>query len=147
MEPASRQQLVDELAQAEAAFAALSLQREAAKARVLAARSAMQGRPTPTAASDAPTSGHFLPISPAEKVQLYGSLFRGRADVYPTRFVSSKTGKPGWAPACANKFVRGVCGLPNVKCGECLNQAFLPADDRAILDHLRGRHVMGVQPT
>jgi hypothetical protein len=48
--------------------------------------------------------------------------------------------------ACANKFVRGVCELPKVKCAECQNQAFLPADDRAVLDHLRGRHVMGVYP-
>jgi hypothetical protein len=60
--------------------------------------------------------------------------------------VNSKTGKAGYAPACANKFVRGVCELPKVKCGECSNQAFLPAGDSAILDHLRGRHVMGVYP-
>ena len=48
--------------------------------------------------------------------------------------------------ACSNKFVRGVCGLPAVKCGECPNQAFLPVDDQAIFDHLRGLHVMGVYP-
>jgi hypothetical protein len=67
-------------------------------------------------------------------------------DVYPTRFVSKKTGKPGYAPACRNKFVRGVCELPKVKCGECPNQAFVPFDDAAILDHLTGRQVMGVYP-
>ncbi len=66
--------------------------------------------------------------------------------MFPTRFVSKKTGKPGYAPACANKFVRGVCGLPTVKCGECPNQGFLPVGDHAILDHLQGRHVMGVYP-
>jgi len=60
--------------------------------------------------------------------------------------VSKKTGKPGYAPACTNKFVRGVCELPRVKCGECPNQAFAHADDAAVLAHLQGRHVMGVYP-
>jgi len=27
-----------------------------------------------------------------------------------------------------------------VKCGECPNQAFLPVEDRVILDHLQGRN-------
>jgi len=52
------------------------------------------------------------------------SLFRGRADVFPTRFVSRRTGKPGYAPACRNKFVRGICELPQIKCGECASKAF-----------------------
>ncbi|MCX5732585.1 MAG: hypothetical protein NTY18_14830 [Deltaproteobacteria bacterium] len=60
--------------------------------------------------------------------------------------MSKKTGKPGYAPACANKFVRGVCDLPKVKCGECPNQAFIPFDDAAVVGHLTGRHVMGVYP-
>ena len=60
--------------------------------------------------------------------------------------MSKKTGKPGYAPACANKFVSGVCELPKVKCGECPNQAFIPFDDAAVLGHLTGRHVMGVYP-
>jgi superfamily II DNA or RNA helicase len=87
-----------------------------------------------------------VPRTPTEKVSLFRSLFRGRQDVFPTRFVSKKTGKLGYAPACANKFVRGVCALPAIRCGECPNQAFRPVDDRAVLDHLRGRHVMGVYP-
>jgi superfamily II DNA or RNA helicase len=87
-----------------------------------------------------------VPRSPEEKVRLFRQLFRGRGDVFPTRFVSRKTGKPGYAPACANKFVRGVCELPKVKCGECPNQAFVPVDDEAVLAHLQGRHVMGVYP-
>ena len=84
------------------------------------------------------------PRSPAEKVRLFRELFRGRDDLYPTRFVSKKTGKPGYAPACSNKFVQGVCELPKVKCGDCTNQAFRRVDDAAVLGHLRGKHVMGV---
>jgi hypothetical protein len=55
-------------------------------------------------------------------------------------------GKAGYAPACKNKFVPGKCELPKVKCGECKNQAFFPVDDAALLERLRGRHVMGVYP-
>jgi len=86
------------------------------------------------------------PETPADKVKLFRQLFRGRLDVFPTRFVSKKTGKPGYAPACANKFVRGVCELPKIKCGDCRNQAFNEVSDAAVLDHLQGRHVMGVYP-
>lgn len=36
------------------------------------------------------------PTTPSEKVRLFRSLFRGREDVFPIRFVSKKTGKPGY---------------------------------------------------
>jgi hypothetical protein len=42
--------------------------------------------------------------------------------------------------------VRGVCEKPRVKCGECPNQAFVPVSDQAVLDHLQGRHLIGVYP-
>jgi superfamily II DNA or RNA helicase len=87
-----------------------------------------------------------VPGNNADKVRLFRKLFCGREDVFPVRFVSKKTGKPGYAPVCSNKFVPGVCELPKVKCGECPNQAFVAVDDRAILDHLQGRHVIGVYP-
>ncbi|HEV8337911.1 MAG TPA: DEAD/DEAH box helicase family protein [Candidatus Polarisedimenticolia bacterium] len=86
------------------------------------------------------------PISAVEKVALFRSLFRGRDDVFPTRFLSKKSGQSGYAPACANKFVKGVCELPKIRCGECPNQAFLSVNDQVVLGHLRGRHVMGVYP-
>src|SRR5438034_10700261 len=46
---------------------------------------------------------------PAAKIALFRSFFRGREDVYPRRFESRKSGKGGYAPACANETVRGVC--------------------------------------
>jgi hypothetical protein len=42
--------------------------------------------------------------------------------------------------------VRGVCKKPRVKCGECPNHQFIAVDDRVVVDHLRGRHVLGVYP-
>src|SRR5437660_11967579 len=69
-----------------------------------------------------------------------------REYISPSRYVIAKTGKSGYAPACLNKFVRGVCQLPKVKCGDCPNQAFIPFDDDAVVGHLTGRHVMGIYP-
>ena len=40
---------------------------------------------------------------PAAKIELFRSLFRGREDVYPRRFESRRTGKAGYAPACASE--------------------------------------------
>jgi hypothetical protein len=87
-----------------------------------------------------------IPRTSADNVRLFRSLFRGREDIFPTRFVSAKTGKSGYAPPCRNKFVRGVCELPKVKCGDRPNQAVIPFDDPAVVGHLTGRHVMGIYP-
>jgi superfamily II DNA or RNA helicase len=91
--------------------------------------------------------GAAAPVqSSAEKIALFRSLFRGRLDVFPRLWTNSRTGKRGYAPACANEWVRGVCEKPRIKCGECPNQAFLPVGDQVILDHLQGHHVVGVYP-
>lgn len=105
---------------------------------------ALEAAPSP--AREAPATYAPATMTDADKVSLFRRLFRGRPDVYPARFVSQRTGKAGYAPACSNKFRPGVCELPKIKCGECSNQAFLPADDRAVIGHLRGQHVMGVYP-
>lgn len=89
---------------------------------------------------------------PAVKIGLFRSLFRGRTDVYPVRFESRKTGKTGYAPACANEWVRGVCEKPRIKCADCPSRCFLPVTDEVIRWHLSGRaeqgqdFVMGVYP-
>lgn len=72
------------------------------------------------------------------KIALFRSLFRGRDDVYPRRFESRKTGRSGYAPACANEWVRGICEKPRIKCAECPNRRFLPVTDEVIRWHLSG---------
>jgi superfamily II DNA or RNA helicase/very-short-patch-repair endonuclease len=90
--------------------------------------------------------------SPLAKIALFRSLFRGREDVYPRRFESRKTGRSGYAPACANEWVRGVCEKPRIKCAECPNRRFLPVTDNVIRWHLSGHDgegqpfVAGVYP-
>jgi hypothetical protein len=77
--------------------------------------------------------------SAEEKIALCRSLFRGRDDVYPRRFESRKTGKSGYAPACANEWVRGICEKPRIKCAECPHRRFLPLTHTVIRWHLSGR--------
>jgi hypothetical protein len=77
--------------------------------------------------------------APEDKIALYRSLFRGRDDVYPRRFESRKTGKSGYAPACANEWVQGVCEKPRIKCAECPHRRFLPVTDEVIRCHLSGQ--------
>jgi len=89
---------------------------------------------------------------PEAKIALFRSLFRGRTDVYPRRFESRKTGKTGYAPACANEWIRGVCEKPRIKCADCPNRRFLSVTDEVIRWHLSGQDdhgsafVMGVYP-
>ena len=86
------------------------------------------------------------PYTSAEKIALFRSLFRGRADVYPTQWLNTRKGTRGYSPACAKEWVRGVCEKPRVKCGECPNQAFIPVTSQTIHDHFHGKHVAGVYP-
>src|SRR6267378_5828719 len=80
---------------------------------------------------------------PAFKIALFRSLFRGREDVYPRRFESRKTGKAGYAPACANEWVRGICEKPRIKCTDCPNRRFYDVTDETIGWHLSGRDALG----
>lgn len=72
------------------------------------------------------------------KVALFRSLFRGRDDLYARRFESTTTGKSGYAPACANEWVRGICRKPRIKCADCTHRAFLPMTDQVVYWHLCG---------
>jgi len=74
----------------------------------------------------------------SEKISLFRKLFAGRQDVFPFRWNNSNTGKSGYAPACHNEWVKGICGKPQIKCGECPNQAFVPVSEQTIANHLRG---------
>lgn len=83
----------------------------------------------------APVTNHS---SPAEKITLFRSLFRGRDTVYAARFESEKSGKSGYSPVCGNEWVRGVCEKPRIKCSDCLHQKWLPLTDEVVRRHLSG---------
>ena len=109
---------------------------EAALRDLVSRRSTTVANYSSPAIADAPRVTAASPA--AEKVALFRRLFAGRADVFPVRWENRKTAKSGYAPACANEWVKGICGKPRVKCGECPHQAFIPVTDDIIEKHLRG---------
>jgi hypothetical protein len=96
---------------------------------------AQRGQEKVGSRGDSPTTANS---TAAEKITLFRRLFAGRPDVFPVRWENPNTVKSGYAPACANEWVRGVCGKPQVKCGECPNQAFIALSDSVFASHLRG---------
>jgi hypothetical protein len=139
MDKSVRSSLRQELACEEAAAAEYERMARSARVRVENLRLKLAGLPDQHAIA--------TPTAPLDKVSLFRSLFRGRTDVFPVRFISKKTGKAGYAPLCSNKWVPGLCALrAGGRCGDCANQAFVPVSDKVIADHLQGRRVIGVYP-
>ncbi|MES9855800.1 MAG: hypothetical protein ABW166_04235 [Sedimenticola sp.] len=53
-------------------------------------------------------------LSPEQKVSLFGDLFKGRRDVFATRWQNTK-GRSGYSVACHNEWVLGVCNKRKIK--------------------------------
>ena len=77
-----------------------------------------------------------------EKIQLFMSLFKGRAEVCAKRWKN----KPGYSPYCFNDFKPGICNKPKIKCCDCKNNDFAPLDEERIEGHLLGKYVLGLYP-
>jgi superfamily II DNA or RNA helicase len=144
----SRNAILQELAREEARLAELERKREGTCERIESLRTELAAASkAPLSLPPPPALDRKVPHTPAEKVSLFRSLFCGRTDVFPVRFVSKKTGKPGYAPACSNKWEPGLCLLrTGGRCSDCVNQAFVPVSDQVVTEHLQGRHVIGVYP-
>ena len=82
-------------------------------------------------------------LSNREKLVIFRELFRGREEVFPTRWENMKSGRSGYAIACGNEWVRGICNKPRVKCGACEHKAFLPVTEDTIRFHLSGKDGRG----
>jgi len=52
-------------------------------------------------------------LSTDQKVTLFRRLFRGRTDIYPTRWKSAK-GRSGYSPVCGNEWKTGLFNKPKV---------------------------------
>ena len=104
----------------EAALIRERLVRLAAEKAELEARLAEIEAQPADAGDDPQPAAPVTGLSPVrDKIALFGSLFRGREDVYPKRWENAKTGKTGYAPVCANEWALRLCGKPRVKCGTC----------------------------
>ncbi|MFA0124521.1 DNA helicase, partial [Vibrio sp. 10N.261.48.A2] len=73
--------------------------------------------------------------SPAQKIALFKSYFKGNENCYAHRWQNNK-GRSGYAVACHNEWQQGLCNKPKIKCLECPNQAFKSLDEEAIYNHL-----------
>ena len=102
-----------------------------------------QGAVTAEQRDTARISGITGSSSSASKIELFQSLFHGRADVFARRW-QSRSGGSGYAPACANEWRSGLCDKPRVKCADCANRELLPLSASTIEEHLTGRNTVGV---
>jgi superfamily II DNA or RNA helicase len=80
------------------------------------------------------------------KIKLFMSLFKGRDDVYATRWENKKKGTFGYSPVCLNQWKTGLCGKPKISCIKCGNRLYSTLDEHVIEDHLRGNIVAGIYP-
>ncbi len=84
-------------------------------------------------------------LSTDQKVNLFARLFKGRDDIYATRW-QNKQGRAGYSVACANEWQPVVCNKSNVKCSECSHRSFKPLNQQAIFNHLCGHQTIGLYP-
>ena len=101
------------------------------------------GMPAPSLDKTVPTTAVHIHSTPAEKIRLFRSLFRGREDIFARRWYSTKTEKAGYAPVCANEWRPGVCIKPNSTCSKCEHRELVPLSDRVIYGHLSGKDTYG----
>lgn len=92
-----------------------------------------------------PTTSINNNSSPADKIKLFMSLFKGRDDVYAKRW-QNKEDKSGYSPVCHNEWANGVCNKPKIKCSECNNKRYSALTADVIDSHLRGKDVFGIYP-
>jgi superfamily II DNA or RNA helicase len=94
-----------------------------------------------------PPTGIHKRSSPAEKLELFQSLFAGRGDAYAERWENAK-GKNGYSPVCSNLW-SPVCpktGGGKMKCTACPHKNFAPYEAGVIERHLTGKATVGVYP-
>ncbi|MDA3887304.1 MAG: DEAD/DEAH box helicase family protein, partial [Allgaiera sp.] len=127
------------IARVRARLADLDVERRQLQREMASLEIGLAAEPAPTVKRPSFENAPVTNASPShEKVDLFRGLFAGRPDVFPVRWENRKTGRSGYSPACANEWVKGMCGKPKVKCGECPHQKFIPPDESVMEKHLRG---------
>jgi len=80
-----------------------------------------------------------------EKIDLFQSIFRGRTDIFATKW-QNKQGRKGYAVACDNQWVQGICEKPRIQCKDCSHRRFSTLTNQVIFNHLSGKDIVGVYP-
>jgi hypothetical protein len=99
-QPANRDKLLEAISNEQALLARLNREQADARVRLAAldAELASLGSEPEIRVRLPPALDAAAPQTHAKKLSLFRSLFCGRDDVFPIRFVSKKTGKSGYAP-------------------------------------------------
>ncbi len=84
-------------------------------------------------------------LTTEQKISLFQKLFRGRTDIFATRWQNSQ-GRSGYSVACNNEWVQSVCNKPRIKCNACPNREYKTLKEETIYDHLAGKKVVGLYP-
>ena len=86
-------------------------------------------------------------LTPQEKISIYKDLFKGRNDVFASRWEKKDKSASGYTPVCSNEWKPGLCiKLKRGKCRNCTNQAHTPLTNYHIEQHLRGNKAYGIYP-
>lgn len=107
-------------------------------------RLGMVAEPQPPYAAETPELPLVTPPQPQitnaspveDKLKLFRSLFRGREDVYAERWISDRTGKKGYSPACENRWSQD----------KSQPRQYLPLTDQVVHEHLSGTKTIGAFP-
>jgi hypothetical protein len=84
--------------------------------------------------------------TPAGKIALFRSLFRGREDVYAVRW-EGKGGKSGYSPAAAMEWRAINAARPEERKRIARKtRILLPLTEEVIRKHLTGKHTVGIYP-
>ena len=94
-----RKTLLDELARAEARLTELTAERDQTGRQIARLRAELSALDESTPEPLAQVQASETPSKSSEKVALFRQLFRGRIDVFPKRWVNTKKGTAGYAPA------------------------------------------------
>jgi len=106
-----REELLEAIAREETRLAQLEAEQAEGRSRLAAfqAELATVGAEEEIRVRPRPAAEWPVPKTPAAKVKLFRSLFRGREDVFPTRFISKKSGKPATHRRAGTSFKLWSC--------------------------------------
>ena len=79
----------------------------------------------------------------SDKIKIFRETFHGRQDIVPRYWISKDGTRQGYTPLCKNEWKPGICSKP---CRTCQNADYIPLTDALVVDHLKGKHILGVYP-
>jgi hypothetical protein len=109
--PPDQQSIRNAIAREESRLLRLEEELTAAQAQLASLKAALAAQ-SDFAGMSSSSRGLSAPSTAAEKVALFRARFRGRDDIFPRLWTNARTGRIGYAPACGNEWVRGICEKP-----------------------------------